>query len=275
MPIPTIEEIVDLSQTAHAHLFEGCTYAWEVLPRIPDYVAQQTAQAQQKHTCIGNPYIQQNVVIGEGTIVEHGAVIKGRLASPQGCPPSVSNQPHSQPPGPAIIGSNCRIGPGAYIRENVIVGDNCIVGNSVELKHCLLFNGCQVPHYNYIGESVLGYKAHLGAGAICSNWKLMPTAHVFVYGRAPRVVDTWPHVQHNPMLHRSDGSTRLDTGLLKLGAILGDRAEVGCNAVLNPGSVVGRDAVVYPCQAWRGVLPENTIAKAQTQFTFAERRKDG
>ncbi len=95
--------------------------------------------------------------------------------------------PHSltigEPPplGPAIIGKNCRIGPGAYIRENVIVGDNCVVGNSVELKHCLLFNGCQVPHYNYIGESVLGYKAHLGAGAICSNWKLMPTAHVFVY----------------------------------------------------------------------------------------------
>lgn len=83
--------------------------------------------------------------------------------------------------GPAIIGRNCRIGPGAYIRENVIVGDNCVVGNSVELKHCLLFNGCQVPHYNYIGESVLGYKAHLGAGAICSNWKLIPTAHVFVY----------------------------------------------------------------------------------------------
>lgn len=173
------------------------------------------------------------------------------------------------PTGPAIIGSNCRIGPGAYIRENVIVGDNCVVGNSVELKHCLLFNGCQVPHYNYIGESVLGYKAHLGAGAICSNWKLIPTAHVFVYAC---IICNYACTTRTT--HRNDGSTKLDTGLLKLGAVLGDRAEVGCNAVLNPGSVIGRDAVVYPTLTWRGVLAEQTIAKTKADVTLVPRTMD-
>lgn len=176
--IPNVQQLLDLSQTSHAQLFDGCTYAWQVLPRIPAYVAEATASPEQSHSCIGTPYIQTNVAIGEGTIVEHGAVIKGALMIIPGGGDGGAYTPSA---GPAIIGRNCRIGPGAYIRENVIIGDNCVVGNSVELKHCLLFNGCQVPHYNYIGESVLGYKAHLGAGAICSNWKLIPTAHVFVY----------------------------------------------------------------------------------------------
>jgi len=145
--------------------------------------------------------------------------------------------------GPAIIGKNCQIRHNAYIRENVIIGDDCVVGNASELKNALLFNGVQVPHYNYVGDSILGHKAHLGAGAKISNVKLFP-------GNIEVEVDGVPR----------------DTGLRKFGALLGDGAEAGCNAVLNPGSILGRGAVVYPNVFWRGILPANTIAKNKAEI---------
>src|ERR1700733_11069578 len=149
----------------------------------------------------------------------------------------------------ASIGKNCQIRHNAYLRENVIIGDGCVVGNSSELKNALLFNGAQVPHFNYIGDSILGHKAHLGAGVKISNIKLLP-------GNIEVEVDGVP----------------FDTGLRKFGALLGDGAEAGCNAVLNPGSILGRSAIVYPNVFWRGILPANMIAKNKSEIEVVVKR---
>jgi NDP-sugar pyrophosphorylase family protein len=138
--------------------------------------------------------------------------------------------------GPTIIGHDTELRPGAYIRGGVLVGDGAVIGNSTELKNCILFDGVQVPHFNYVGDSVLGYRAHLGAGAITSNVK---SDHTDVTIRSPFF--------------------SIDTGRRKLGAILGDRVEIGCNTVLNPGTVVGRESTVYPCQSVRGYIEQGCI----------------
>jgi NDP-sugar pyrophosphorylase family protein len=151
--------------------------------------------------------------------------------------------------GPAIIGRNCQIRHNAYLREHVIVGDNCVVGNACELKNAWLFNGAQAPHFNYVGDSVLGCKAHLGAGVILSNYKLVPGNIVIELG----------------------GKT-FDTGLRKFGALLGDGVEIGCNSVLNPGSILGRGAILYPNVTWRGVLEPNTIVKNKGERQSVARR---
>lgn len=210
----TTADLFDLSQTEHAAIFDGCHQAWEALAKIKPYLAQVPKQEPPK--CFPGATIGDRVIIGEGTVVEPGVMIKG----------------------PAIIGKNCQIRHNAYLRENVIIGDGCVVGNSSELKNALLFNGAQAPHYNYIGDSILGYKAHTGAGVICSNLKSLP-------GNVNIRVDGKP----------------LDTGLRKFGALIGDGAEVGCNSVLNPGSIIGRGAIIYPGVNWRGVLPAGHIAK--------------
>ena len=137
----------------------------------------------------------------------------------------------------------------AYFREHVIVGDGCVVGNSCELKNVLMFDNCQVPHFNYVGDSILGHRVHLGAGVIVSNVKVV---------RGNVVVDV-------------DGQP-LDTGLRKFGALLGDRAEIGCNAVLNPGSIIGRDSLIYPGVNWRGVLASNRIVKNKATLEVVERK---
>ena len=196
-------------------LFEGCEYAWDALKKLKSYL-DATLQPGLRNRCEGVAYIGERVFIGEGTVVEDGVMIKG----------------------PASIGRNCEIRHNAYIRDHVIVGDGCVIGNSCELKHSVLFNGCQVPHFSYVGDAVFGYKAHLGAGVKISNVKLMP-------GNVMVEVDGRP----------------FDTGLRKFGALLGDHTDIGCNAVLNPGSIIGRGAVVYPCTNWRGILPPNSIAK--------------
>jgi NDP-sugar pyrophosphorylase family protein len=219
-------ELFDLAQTDHAALFDGCEHAWDALKRIKDYL-EANLQPALHNTCEGEAFISERVFIGKGTVVEDGAMIKG----------------------PAIIGRNCIIRHNAYIREHVIVGNDCVVGNSTELKHSLLFNGAQAPHFNYIGDSILGYKAHIGAGVILSNLKSLEGDVTVSYeGR------------------------KLDTGLRKFGALVGDKAEVGCNSVLNPGSIIGRDAVVYPLTNWRGVLPANSIAKNKAPIEVSARR---
>jgi NDP-sugar pyrophosphorylase family protein len=211
----TAKDLFDLSQTEHAELFADCEYAWDALKRLKAYVDKH-ARGELHNECEGVAFIGDRVFIGEGTVVEDGAMIKG----------------------PAIIGRNCQIRHNAYIREHVIVGDNCVIGNSCELKHSLLFNGCQVPHFSYVGDSILGHKAHLGAGVKISNVKLVP-GNVTVEGQG----------------------RRLDTGLRKFGALLGDHTDIGCNSVLNPGSIIGRRSVVYHCTNWRGWLPPESIAK--------------
>lgn len=219
-------DLFDLAQTEHAALFDGCTFAWEALKKIEPYLAAKLQPAL-RNKCEGVAYIGEQVFIGEGTVVEDGVMIKG----------------------PAIIGCNCQIRHNAYIRENVIVGDGCLVGNSCELKNALLFNGCQVPHFNYVGDSILGHQAHLGAGVVLSNFKSL--------GRNVTVV--------------VDGAP-LDTGLRKFGALLGDGCDIGCNAVLNPGSIIGRGAVAYPNVNWRGHLPANMIAKNRGEIEVVSRR---
>jgi NDP-sugar pyrophosphorylase family protein len=224
----TAEYLFDLTQTEHAALFDGCQFAWEALPKLQPYLFGRPRQKPIPR--FPGASIGEKVIIGEGTWVEPGAMIKG----------------------PAIIGKNCQIRHNAYIRENVLIGDDCVVGNASELKNAWLFNGAQVPHYNYVGDSILGYKAHLGAGAKISNVKLFP-------GNIEVQVDGVPR----------------DTGLRKFGALLGDGAEAGCNAVLNPGSILGRGAVVYPNVFWRGSLPANMIAKNKAEVEVVVKRPRG
>jgi len=219
-------DLFDLSQTEHAKIFDGCVYAWDALKKIESFLATNLKPAL-RNTCEGRAFIGEKVFIGEGTVVEDGVMIRG----------------------PAIIGRNCQIRHNAYIRENVIIGDDCVVGNSCELKNSLLFNNAQAPHFNYIGDSILGHKAHLGAGVKISNLKLTP-GNVTV---------------------EKDGAP-FDTGLRKFGALLGDGAEVGCNAVLNPGSIIGRGSLVYPNIFWRGILPANMIAKNRAAMEVITKR---
>ena len=218
-------DLFDLSQTEHAALFEGCEFAWDALKRLKEYV-ETNVRPGLRNSCEGVAFIGKNVFIGEGTVVEDGVMIKG----------------------PAIIGRNCQIRHNAYVREGVIIGDNCVVGNACELKGALLFNGCQVPHFNYVGDSILGHNAHLGAGVILSNLKSLK-------GNVT--------VAH-------EGRT-IDTGLLKFGALVGDRAEIGCNTVLNPGSIIGRNAIIYPLANWRGVLAADSIAKSASSIEVVAR----
>ena len=218
-------DLFDLSQTGHATLFDGGNFAWDALTKIAAYLASVPKQNPPKR--FPGASIGDKVIIGEGTTIEPGVLIKG----------------------PAIIGKHCSIRHNAYLRENVILGDGCVVGNSSELKNALLFNGAQVPHFNYVGDSILGHQAHLGAGVKISNIKLLP-GNIFV---------------------EVDGQ-QLDTGLRKFGALLGDGAEAGCNAVLNPGSILGRGAMVYPNVFWRGILPANMIAKNKAEIEVVGKR---
>jgi NDP-sugar pyrophosphorylase family protein len=218
-------DYLDLKQTEHGALFEKVTQAWEVLLSLHHYLAEQIKPANHG-TLIGKPVIGEKVFIGEGTVIEPGAYIKG----------------------PAWIGANCQIRHGAYIRENVIVGAGSVIGNSSEIKNSILFQGCQVPHFNYVGDSILGAKVHLAAGVIVSNLKL-----------------------NGDFITLRIGHAMLTTGLRKFGALIGDGAEVGCNAVLNPGSIIGRRSLIYAGVSWRGILPANSIAKdAQTVVSRAD-----
>jgi NDP-sugar pyrophosphorylase family protein len=220
------EDLFDLSQTEHAAIFDGCEYAWDALKKLKAYLSANLRPALH-HKSDGPSHIGPNVFIGEGTIVEAGAMIKG----------------------PAIIGRNCQIRHNAYLREDVIVGDNCVVGNACELKSVLLFNNVQVPHFNYVGDSILGHKVHLGAGVKVSNVKIVP-------GNVTVEKDGIP----------------FDTGLRKFGVLLGDKTDIGCNSVLNPGSIIGRGSMIYPNVSWRGILPANMIVKNRSKQEIAIRR---
>jgi len=219
-------EFLNLEQTAHSKLFENQKYVWDALKQIASYLQFRLKPAVFGEL-MGKPFISNSVFIGRGTIVEQGAVLKG----------------------PAWIGQNCHIRSGCYVRENVIAGDGVVMGNSCEFKNCILFNEAQVPHFNYVGDSILGHHAHLGAGVILSNLKLDRREIAVVL---------------------ADGS--IMTGLTKFGAVVGDRSEIGCNAVINPGSLIGRDCMVYPGANFRGVLPDSSIVKVRQDLQIMERR---
>lgn len=215
----TIQEMYDLNETIAAELFEGVTYPWEVLPKIHDFI------------------IALGEKLPEDAYEKRGEniwVAKSAKVAPTAC----LN-------GPLIIDEEAEVRHCAFVRGNAIVGKGAVVGNSTELKNVVLFNKVQVPHYNYVGDSVLGFKAHMGAGSITSNVKSDKTL-VVVKGQAEQI----------------------ETGLKKMGAMLGDRVEVGCNSVLNPGTVIGRDSNVYPTSCVRGVVPANSIFKAQNNVVL-------
>jgi NDP-sugar pyrophosphorylase family protein len=222
----TPAEFLDLEHTAHPKLFEGQQYVWDALKQIASYLQFRLKPAVFGEV-MGKPFISNNVFIGRWTIIEQGAVLKG----------------------PAWIGENCHIRSGCYVRENVVVGDGAVMGNSCEFKNCILFDDVQVPHFNYVGDSILGHHAHLGAGVILSNVKL----------------------DHSEIaVATSDGE--IVTGLTKFGAIIGDRTEIGCNAVINPGSILGRDCVIYPSVNFRGVLPEGSMVKLRQEISVLDRK---
>ena len=193
-----------------AVLFERFEYPWELILQIKDYIFEIFEQNMPGYT-----FLSENVLIGENVKIYPGATLEG----------------------PAIIGSGTEIRPGAFIRGSVITGEGCVIGNSSELKNSILLDGVQVPHYNYVGDSVLGNRAHMGAGSICSNLKSDGTNVII---RADR---------------------NYETGLRKVGAFLGDGADIGCGCVLNPGTVVGKNTSVYPLTSLRGVYGENRIVK--------------
>lgn len=209
-----IQNLYDLSETIAVDLFEGLTYPWEALPKISAFImALGETLPQDRFQKRGN-----DVWIAKSAKVFDSAYING----------------------PCIIDEDAEVRQCAFIRGNAIVGKGAVVGNSTELKNVVLFNKVQVPHYNYVGDSILGFKAHMGAGSITSNVKSDKTLVV---------------------MKSSKGN--IETGMKKVGAMLGDNVEVGCNSVLNPGTVIGRESNIYPISCVRGYIPANSIFKKQ------------
>lgn len=209
-----IKELYTLEETIAKDLFEGATYPWEVLPKISQFILDLGASLpEEEYTKVG-----EDVWIAKSAKVFDSAYIHG----------------------PAIIGKEAEVRHCAFIRGNAIVGEGAVVGNSTELKNVILFNKVQVPHYNYVGDSILGYKAHMGAGSITSNVK---SDKKLVVVKTP------------------EGN--IETGIKKFGAMVGDLVEVGCGSILNPGSVVGKNTNVYPLSSVRGYVPADSIYKKQ------------
>ena len=207
-----ISNLYNLDETIAKDLFEGATYPWEVLPKISAFILQ-----------LGSTLSEEEYEkIGEDVWIARSATVA----------------PTAYIHGPALIGKNAEVRHCAFIRGNAIVGEGAVVGNSTELKNVVLFNKVQVPHYNYVGDSILGYKAHMGAGSITSNVK-----------------------SDKKLVVVKDGRERIETGLKKFGAMLGDEVEVGCGSVLNPGTVVGRHSSIYPLSSVREVVPADSIYK--------------
>lgn len=198
-------------------LFESTEYPWDILPLIKEYIKRLVDEGIEGYT-----RLTDTVLVGENVTIAPTAVIEGY----------------------AILGAGTAVRPGAYLRGNIITGADCVIGNSSELKNCILMEHVQVPHYNYVGDSILGFRAHMGAGSICSNFR---------------------SDGGNVTIH---GDRDYETGLRKVGAFLGDRAEIGCGAVLNPGTIIGKGTSVYPLTPVRGVIPAGHIVKSSTSIVL-------
>ncbi|CCZ40492.1 MAG: UDP-N-acetylglucosamine pyrophosphorylase [Butyribacter sp.] len=208
------KNLFNFDETIAADIFTDIDFPWEVLPKIKDFI-----------TGLGESLSPDDYdKKGDNVWIAKSAAI---------APTATIN-------GPCIIGKDTEVRPGAFIRGNAIVGEKCVVGNSTELKNVILFNNVQVPHYNYVGDSILGYKSHMGAGSITSNVKSDKTNVVIKY----------------------EGD-KIETGLKKMGAILGNYVEVGCNSVLNPGTIIGSNTNIYPLSSVRGYVPKGSIYKKQ------------
>lgn len=203
-------DLFDLQTPYLKELFNQSVYPWQMLPEIKEYIKTLLSNGIEGFTLL-----KDGVLVGENVKIHPSAVIEA----------------------PAVIGHNTEIRPNAYLRGNVITGNGCVIGNSTELKNCILLNNVQAPHYNYVGDSVLGNNTHLGAGAVCSNLK---------------------SDKSNIVIHND---TDIETSLRKIGGILADGADVGCGCVINPGTVIGKNTSVYPLTALRGVIDEGCIVK--------------
>ena len=212
-----IKNLYNLDETIASKIFEGATYPWEVLPKIEEFIKELG------NTLSSEEYEKrgEDIWIAKTATIAPTAYIKG----------------------PAIIGKNAEIRHCAFIRGKAIVGEGAVVGNSTELKNVILFNKVQVPHYNYVGDSILGYKAHMGSGSITSNVK-----------------------SDKKLVVVKNKEEKIETGLKKFGAMLGDNVEIGCGSVLNPGTVIGKNTNVYPLSSVRGVVPSNSIYKKQNEI---------
>ena len=211
-----ISHLYDLTQTIAASLLESAVYPWEVLPKIGSFILEiGETLSEEEYEKRG-----EDIWIAKTATVAPTAFIKG----------------------PAIIGKEAEIRHCAFIRGNAVVGEGAVVGNSTELKNVILFNKVQVPHYNYVGDSILGYKSHMGAGSITSNVK-----------------------SDKKLVVIKSKDYQIETGLKKVGAMLGDNVEVGCGSVLNPGTIIGRNTNIYPLSSVRGVIPQNSIYKNQQE----------
>jgi len=208
-------ELFDCKTEYLTPLFSSSEYPWEMLSKIKEYIVRLTNEGIEGYTLIAD-----GVLVGENVKISPTATIEA----------------------PAVLGSGTEVRPGAFLRGNVITGERCVIGNSSELKNCILLEGVQIPHYNYVGDSILGNRAHMGAGSICSNLKSDGKAVV---------------------IH---GEEEYETGLRKIGGILADGADIGCGCVLNPGTVIGRGTSVYPLTSVRGVIEEFSIVKSMNNI---------
>ena len=211
--IPKTDDLFDLGHTIAEALLEECEYGYMALSRIEDFILDVTSRLDRSYR-----EIAKNVFIHESAKIWDNATLVG----------------------PVIIGKKAEIRPGAFLRGKVIVGDGAVIGNSTEIKNSIIFDEAKLPHYNYVGDSIIGYRAHLGAGAIASNLRL-----------------------DKKTIQLGSDDKKLDTGLKKIGVMLGDYAEVGCGAILCPGSIVGREAVIYPLCRVFGIVNEKEIYKGK------------
>lgn len=219
-----IKNLYSLNQTIAAKLFKDSIYPWEVLPKISSFILElgETLSLEEYDKRDDNVWIAKSAKVAPTAFIN----------------------------GPAIIGKEAEVRHCAFIRGNAIIGEGAVVGNSTELKNVVLFNKVQVPHYNYVGDSILGYKAHMGAGSITSNVKSDKT-----------------------LVTVNVNGVKIETGLKKFGAMLGDNVEVGCNSVLNPGTVIGKESNVYPLSMVRGYVSENSIYKKQGEIVSKNNNK--
>lgn len=214
MKMCEIKSLYNLDETIAKEIFDGCQYPWEVLPKIKDFILKLGSSLS----------LDEYDKVGEDVWIAKSAKVA----------------PTAFIGGPAIIGKNAEIRHCAFIRSSAIIGENAIVGNSTEVKNSIFFNGALAPHYNYVGDTILGYKSHMGAGSITSNVK-----------------------SDKKLVVVKNGEEKIETGLKKFGCMIGDNVEIGCGSVLNPGSVIGRNTNIYPLSSVRGVVKENCIYKKQ------------
>ena len=212
-----INDLYSLNQTIAKKAFEGVTFPWEVLPKISNFIIElgKTLNKEEYEEIAENVWAAKSAKIA----------------------------PTASITGPVIIDKNAEVRHCAFIRGKAIVGENCVVGNSTELKNVILFNNVQVPHYNYVGDSILGYKSHMGAGSITSNVK-----------------------SDKKLVVVKNGDEKIETGLKKFGAMIGDYVEVGCGSILNPGTVIGKNSNIYPLSSVREVVAPNSIYKKQGEI---------